>query len=253
MVTSRAEVRTHCASRHWPGLAGLVLIAAACGALPDGATPAGALPPTAAGTSGPGAPGGDLATDPATMSPAGAPTLVESDVPPGSHPHDVAPAADGTVWYTAQGSGALGRLDPRTGETHHVPLGPGSSPHGVIIGPDGAPWVTDSGLNAIVRVDPSSEEVQRFSLPLGRIRRRRHPVVHRPERRLWAARSTEWRDPGLRCAGRPGPVRDHRHAEWRGLLRLAGRKPHRPDRPRHLPGDRDRASHAGAGRTPCVV
>jgi len=102
------------------------------------------------------------------MSPAGAPTLVEFDVPPGSHPHDVAPAADGTVWYTAQASGALGRLDPRTGETHHVPLGPGSSPHGVIIGPDGAPWVTDSGLNAIVRVDPSSEEVQRFSLPLGR-------------------------------------------------------------------------------------
>src|SRR3972149_2486794 len=143
-------------------------IAAGGAARPDGPTPAGALPPTAAGTSGPGAPGGDLATDPATMSPAGAPTLVEVDVPPGSHPHDVAPAADGTVWYTAQASGALGRLDPRTGETHHVPLGPGSSPHGVIIGPDGAPWVTDSGPNAIVRVEPSSEEVQRFSLPLGR-------------------------------------------------------------------------------------
>jgi virginiamycin B lyase len=92
-------------------------------------------------------------------------TLQEYPVPAGSHPHDVAPAPDGSVWYTAQISGALGRLDPETGETRHIPLGPGSSPHGVIVGPDGAPWITDSGLNAIVRVDPETEEVQKFPLP----------------------------------------------------------------------------------------
>ena len=73
-------------------------------------------------------------------------------VPAGSRPHDVAPAADGGVWYTAQGSGELGWLDPETGDVREFPLGPGSSPHGVIVGPDGAAWVTDSGLNAIVRV-----------------------------------------------------------------------------------------------------
>ncbi|HKG53595.1 MAG TPA: hypothetical protein VKB04_05005 [Anaerolineales bacterium] len=92
-------------------------------------------------------------------------TIQEYPVPAGSHPHDVAPAPDGMVWYTAQNSGALGRLDPTTGEARHIPLGSGSSPHGVIVGPDGAPWVTDSGLNAIVRVDPQTEEVQKFSLP----------------------------------------------------------------------------------------
>src|SRR6266508_1981505 len=92
-------------------------------------------------------------------------TIQEYPVPAGSHPHDVAPANDGTVWYTAQISGALGRLNPTTGETHHIPLGSGSSPHGVIIGPEGAPWITDSGLNAIVRVDPETEEVQVFPLP----------------------------------------------------------------------------------------
>ena len=91
--------------------------------------------------------------------------IQEYPVPPGTHPHDVAPAPDGSVWYTAQISGALGKLDPETGETRHIPLGSGSSPHGVIVGPDGAPWITDSGLNAIVRVDPTTEEVQRFSLP----------------------------------------------------------------------------------------
>jgi virginiamycin B lyase len=92
--------------------------------------------------------------------------IQEYPVPAGSHPHDVAPAPDGTVWYTAQTSGALGRLDPTTGETHHIPLGSGSSPHGVIVGPDGAPWITDSGLNAIVRVDPQTEAVQNFPLPV---------------------------------------------------------------------------------------
>jgi virginiamycin B lyase len=91
--------------------------------------------------------------------------IQEYPVPGGSHPHDVAPAPDGAVWYTAQGSGELGRLDPATGETHHIPLGSGSAPHGVIVGPDGAPWITDGGLNAIVRVDPATEKVDVFPLP----------------------------------------------------------------------------------------
>ena len=103
---------------------------------------------------------------PTPAQPAG-PTLQEYPVPPGSRPHDVAPAPDGTVWYTAQGSGELGRLDPITGETHHINLGAGSAPHGVIVGPDGAPWITDGGLNSIVRVDPITEEVQLFPLPAG--------------------------------------------------------------------------------------
>jgi virginiamycin B lyase len=108
-------------------------------------------------------------TPPAAVATASGPpvTVREYDVPDGSHPHDVAPAAgkDGVVWYTAQGSGELGRLDPRTGGTKHIPLGAGSRPHGVIVGPDGAPWITDSGLNAIVRVDPQTERVTSYPLP----------------------------------------------------------------------------------------
>ena len=95
-------------------------------------------------------------------------SLQAFSVPSGSRPHDVAPALDGGVWYTAQGSGDLGWLDPKTGETRHTPLGAGSRPHGVIVGPDGAPWVTDGGLNAIVRVDPGSLVVDVFPLPAGR-------------------------------------------------------------------------------------
>jgi len=89
----------------------------------------------------------------------------EYRVPPGTHPHDVAPARDGGVWYTAQATGALGHLDSKSGKTRHIPLGSGSAPHGVIVGPDGAPWITDGGLNAIVRVDPKTDAVRVFRLP----------------------------------------------------------------------------------------
>ena len=94
--------------------------------------------------------------------------MQEYPLPRGQGPHDVAPAADGGVWYTAQLSGELGWLDPKTGKTKAVKLGTGSAPHGVIVGPDGAPWITDGGLNAIVRVDPATSEVKRFPLPADR-------------------------------------------------------------------------------------
>jgi virginiamycin B lyase len=132
------------------------------------------LPPTATETSQSIPTAVPSAT--ATQAPSGTPanfpvsqatSLQEYPVPAGSRPHDVAPAADGSIWYTAQGSGELGRLDPNSGETYHIPLGAGSAPHGVIVGPDGAPWVTDSGLNAIVRVDPATEAVEVFPVPEG--------------------------------------------------------------------------------------
>jgi virginiamycin B lyase len=83
----------------------------------------------------------------------------------GAAPHDVAPAADGTVWYTGQRKGFLGRFDPKSGNNEEIPLGPKAMPHGVIVGPDGAAWITDGGLNAIVRVDPASKAVKPFPLP----------------------------------------------------------------------------------------
>jgi len=99
--------------------------------------------------------------------PAAAQSVRYYELPSRSGPHDVAPAPDGTVWYTAQRTGHLGRLDPRTGKVDEIPLGRLSSPHGVIVGPDGAAWVTDGGQNAIVRVDPTTRAVKVFPLPAG--------------------------------------------------------------------------------------
>jgi virginiamycin B lyase len=53
----------------------------------------------------------------------------EYAVPSGTHPHDVAPARDGGVWYTAQHTGQLGWLDPKTGRSRLTALGSGSAPH----------------------------------------------------------------------------------------------------------------------------
>ena len=108
-------------------------------------------------------------------------TIKEYSVPEGSRPHDVAPATSmlyvtnnvsknllkDIIWYTAQASSELGKLNTTSGETSHIFLGEGSAPHGVIAGPDGAPWITDGGLNAIVRVDPFTENVTTYSLPQG--------------------------------------------------------------------------------------
>ena len=79
--------------------------------------------------------------------------------------HDVAPAPDGGVWFTAQRSGHLGWFDPKSGRTELIKLGFRSSPHGVIQGPDKAAWITDGGRNAIVRIAWPSREQRDFVLP----------------------------------------------------------------------------------------
>ena len=190
------------------------------------------------------------------------------EVPPGSRPHDVAPAPDGKVWYTGQRRGTLGILDPDNGQIREVQLGEGSAPHGVIQGPDGAAWITDGGLNAIVRYDPrtdagqglaASGRIPRFQPQHRRLRPRGPGLVHRPDRRLRSARSGERRDAGLARARRPRSLWHRRHAFRRNLLRLARRQPSGPGQSRDRRGDGHRAADrragraAGLGRQPAAI
>jgi virginiamycin B lyase len=94
-------------------------------------------------------------------------TVQEYPVPKGHRIHDVwaDPAPNGPVYISAQGSGHLGILDPKSGKVQFVPLGRGSSPHGVILDKDGSAWLTDGGQNAIVRVDPKTRAVKVWKLP----------------------------------------------------------------------------------------
>jgi len=96
-------------------------------------------------------------------------SVQEYPLPPRVGAHDVwaDPAPGGPVWFSAQRSGELGRLDPKTGKVEMIPLASRSSPHGVILDAEGAPWLTDSGQNAIVRVDPKTRAVKSWPLPEG--------------------------------------------------------------------------------------
>lgn len=141
-----------------------LLLATACGPIDGGvvARTASPIPSTSAAST-------TVPASSSTAVPTGTPDiaavkLVEFPVGRGQGPHDVAPAPDGGVWYTAQRTGELGYLDPKTGATRMVKLGSGSAPHGVIVGPDGNPWITDGGLNAIVRVDARTSEMTRYPL-----------------------------------------------------------------------------------------
>lgn len=99
--------------------------------------------------------------------------------------HDVAPAPDGGVWFTAQRSGHLGWFDPRSGRTELIALGAGSAPHGVIPGPDQAAWITDGGLNAIVRVGWPDRALRVFPLPPGASRANLNTATFAPDGELW--------------------------------------------------------------------
>ena len=94
-------------------------------------------------------------------------SVQEYPLPKGLGVHDVwADAAPGgPVYFSAQGSGHLGILDPKSGKVDTVALGLGSSPHGVTMGPEGTVWLTDGGQNAIVRVDPRTRQVKAWGLP----------------------------------------------------------------------------------------
>ena len=87
--------------------------------------------------------------------------LQEYPVTSGQGPHDVAPARDGGVWYTAQLSGELGWLDPKFGVTKAVKLGARSAPHGVIVGPDGAPTRTAAPYGSPARTGSSVASTRR--------------------------------------------------------------------------------------------
>ena len=96
----------------------------------------------------------------------------EYPVPAGSRPHDVAPARDGGVWYTAQGSGELGWLDPKTGRTRAAGRHGRAASSGyanlntAVFDRRGLLWFTgQSGIYG--RLDPKTGAMRVFRAPLG--------------------------------------------------------------------------------------
>lgn len=83
-------------------------------------------------------------------------------------PLAIAVDEDGVVWFTLDGSWAIGRHDPATDETTSIPLaeprsGEADSLYGILIGTDGAIW-TASQTN-LHRIDVRTREATAQALP----------------------------------------------------------------------------------------
>jgi virginiamycin B lyase len=146
-------------------------------------------------------------------SPAVAAEVQYFNVPQGDHPHDVAPAPDGTVWYTGQRAGVLGRLDPNTGQVERIPLGQGSAPHGVIIGPDGAIYYVSLAGSFLGKPDLDSGETSVIEPQTPKAGTRR--VWSDSKGRLWVS---EWNAGNL-------SVYDPASQTWE-VYKLPGDSPH---------------------------
>jgi virginiamycin B lyase len=82
-------------------------------------------------------------------------------------PHTMIFDRDGNAWFTAQGAGAVGRLETGTGKFRFWSTGEGSRPYGIVVDPKGRVWFDLFGTNALGSIDPTSLELTRHPLPDG--------------------------------------------------------------------------------------
>jgi virginiamycin B lyase len=98
-------------------------------------------------------------------------------------PHSLAFDRDGIIFFTAQQSNFVGRLDTKTGKVtvKEVPT-PHALPYGIIVGPDGAAYFCEFGSNKIGRIDPATLDVKEYTLPEGARPRR---IANNPDRLIY--------------------------------------------------------------------
>ena len=87
----------------------------------------------------------------------------EWDLPEGAKPHGLVVDKQGAVFYTGNGNGTIGRLDPATGKvTEYKTRQSGSGPHTLIQAPDGTIWFTEQSADRIGRLDPVSGNLREY-------------------------------------------------------------------------------------------
>jgi len=85
---------------------------------------------------------------------------------PASRPHDPLAARDGSLWYTGQMTGVLGRLDPKTGKIKEYPLKTQhSGPHGLVEDKSGNIWYTGNAAGLVGKLNPKTGEVTEYKMP----------------------------------------------------------------------------------------
>lgn len=92
----------------------------------------------------------------------------EWTLPEGAYPHGLVVARDGKVFYTGNGNGTIGELDPATGKVieHRTPSG-GGGPHTAVIDAAGDIWFTGQGGGYLGRLERASGRVTEIPMPGG--------------------------------------------------------------------------------------
>ena len=82
------------------------------------------------------------------------------------------------LWFTAQQSNTVGRLDPKTGEIKLVTMPtPRSRPYGILVSPKGVPTLCLFGTNKLATIDPKTMAIKEYALPNPAARPRRIAIT----------------------------------------------------------------------------
>src|SRR6266849_4084116 len=89
-------------------------------------------------------------------------TFTEWDLPAGARPHGLLVDRAGQVWYTGNGNGTIGHLDPATGKVVEHKAPSGGDPHTLVLDDQGVIWFTVQGGNRIGRLDRASGKITEY-------------------------------------------------------------------------------------------
>ncbi|OGB92507.1 MAG: hypothetical protein A3H39_17200 [candidate division NC10 bacterium RIFCSPLOWO2_02_FULL_66_22] len=89
-------------------------------------------------------------------------TFKEWDLPDGARPHGLLVDRTGQVWYTGNGNGTIGHLDPATGRVIEHKTPSGGDPHTLVMDDQGVIWFTVQSGNRIGRLDTRTGTITEF-------------------------------------------------------------------------------------------
>ena len=95
-------------------------------------------------------------------------TFKEWDLPDGAQPHGLVVANDGKIFYTGNGNGSIGELDPATGKViDHFTPSKGGNPHTAVIDAEGSIWFTGQGGGYLGKLDRKGGKISEIPMSGG--------------------------------------------------------------------------------------